>query len=389
MKIRVTALLITFILVLSSVSVGALAMNTVQDGGVDSAEMLGTLPSQAEIEEINQMLSFIGYEADSYGMGNVDFETLSIGQRINAYEFSNGELIPLTINYYPLFAEDDLCALVLTNNDGAAGFRVQISVSLAEELVDVGCVGDSFAIIYDANHMYVSNQEELKTIHSFESTRSLGELSRGLGTTNRGSLTEDNCTQISNISYSNLSATGNYKLAFTPNTSQAYYSLSVDIINQASNSSYCWACAIASIGNYLTSISKTGVEIARAYYGSSYNRSLSMGAAISFLNEYYDLEYDSEGVAASQDLIRDAIDDGYPIYGRFRVGESSTDMHATVIRGVDTTRGYISLMDPEVSYYVTATLCWDGSVLAYQYDSPASGNTLTLNGHGFPEYLLD
>lgn len=103
----------------------------------------------------------------------------------------------------------------------------------------------------------------------------------------------------------------------------------------------------------------------------------------------YILEYDSEGVAASQDLIRDAIDDGYPIYGRFRVGESSTDMHATVIRGVDTTRGYISLMDPEVSYYVTATLCWDGSVLAYQYDSPASGNTLTLNGPGFPEYLLD
>lgn len=61
---------------------------------------------------------------------------------------------------------------------------------------------------------------------------------------------------------------------------QTYYSCNVSYVAQPSDSSVCWACSVASIGNYIKNKDYSYTYVAKNYYGSSYNQSADLYEAI-------------------------------------------------------------------------------------------------------------
>ena len=309
------------------------------------------------------LTSIIGDET-GYGLSTVDFNSLQYGTKISIYIQEDAGLTLSESVLYPIFSNGVLCSTLLVQDDS-----IQIATNIAQELVSANMDHEQIALIFDNTTLWCWNGIDLISLHTYP--------------------TVDGRTSISSVSTTVelrfLQVHDKLDLSRIPTPTENFTTkLNVNFYLQEAGSSYCWACACASIGNYKTGKTTTGMQFAKHYFPNSYySTSQAIDGAIGKLNQYYDLSYDYGG-PLSISAVKSYLQSGSPIYATCSVGGSSTKNHAVVIRGVDYTNGYISIMDPEVSYYVSASMAWVEGTLTYKYVSPSSGNTHVVKYCGYP-----
>ena len=100
-------------------------------------------------EVILRVLSSVEFEKEEYGLENVDFSSVLIGEKIPTYEVKEGQLIELPRLIFPLIANDIMVSQIFAVQDETNGeWYIQLDNSLVDETIkNVG--NNSFAYIYD------------------------------------------------------------------------------------------------------------------------------------------------------------------------------------------------------------------------------------------------
>lgn len=309
-----------------------------------------------KISSLGSTLSEI--EANKFGAGleDVDFSSLSICQPISFYEAANGSIREIEPRYPILDQHSDI--RMLAYDIGAESMIV--TTALAEQINDAVKNGNQIAVVYDSNGCYLlkSNGDLIR----------VGESSYTVST--RDSLKDASTINASGAVFSELDEINSINALASSLSRSTRSTIQVGYVTQNPPSNLCWAACVASIANYRNGGSRTAVSVARAYYGSSYNRPLT--------NTLFPTVLSSNGVSGytyysswpSDDKINSNIDSGYPLVGILSVNGNTQSTHAVVVSGC-TPFVSILVMDPEFGFTTASKLS-----SAYVYSSGYSGASL-------------
>lgn len=343
---------IMLVLILSSNYIGNIYGNGIM---MDSIE-------KETIEGISKALYNIEACKAEIGLGNINFQMITIGEKITSYVYKNASFEE-NYSFYPLFYNDSLVALAILVDEEENIY--QITTSLVDEINSSIEKDESFALIYDSDGCYIYGEKGLRLLDNFEAE-----------ILDRDSLEcERKISDFSDIKLSNMEKEiGGYSLVPQNNkkqayfATQAYYKCDVKYVSQ-SKFNICWAASIACIVNYLKGTNLTALEVAQAN-GINLNDGLSAEGQETILKKY-GVNYTYENRFPSNSAILRNIKAGYPIKAGFKC---SGTYHAVVVYGVNLIAGYISIMDPQVGYE-TAVQYSKG----YKYVSSYSGAEFTSN----------
>ncbi len=157
--------------------------------------------------------------------------------------------------------------------------------------------------------------------------------------------------------------------------------MSVYKYNQGTTS-LCWAYSVASIGNTLWGSEKyTGIQVAQNLFGTSnYNKGANTTQAMQMLNSLYYYQYGISTSTLAESTAYDFINAGYPIYLKLYCS-SSDSAHAVVLRAINTSTHYFSIMNPGHGTYEGFTNSSGNYAISYNY------KTFTLENWGYYYYL--
>lgn len=320
-------------------------------------------------------------DSNLYGLNNIDYSQLTVGNEINSYEYTNSALKILDYKIYPLSYNQKLIAFAIKYNTSDS---IQITTNLVNE-VSANINSDiPFALIYDRNSCYIYTEKELILLHNTQEVSDRDDLNN---VSDKAFLKQsilnvyapnESLENYTNNTYSPLdpstSTSATDYLNATSSYSPAYITCSVSFVSQNPPSDYCWACCDACIGNSITGKNYTGINVATALWGSDYNHGASGDTAMVVLNSLYDTTYIYHSSVPSDSVIYNSISNKKPLYSSWSFTGGS---HATVIYGINTTNGYIYVMDPEYGF---ESALFSGST--YTFTSLHSGVKLTLTGYG-------
>lgn len=287
-------------------------------------------------EKMLPILCNVAIDAESWGIEKQDFDSLYIGQPIQAYEYLHtGTLQRMDFVYYPIFSRNDILFLVLENEDGT----FQVTQAFANILSQY--LNEQIVFVYDINEIYITcaNVEKTQVAYEFEATSE-----------NRGDI-----SGVSEIPFSAccefVSLAQHQAIPPLSQVAQPTYDplnppitlLVPQVLQQYAYT--CWAASTASIGNYLTGKSYSDYDIAYAKFGLSYNQGATLTDSVDMLKRIYGIVYQNYEYTNPPTWARiyDNLSENYPLYGRW-ICEGYT--HQTVIRGANRSTNYLSLMDP-------------------------------------------
>ena len=207
-------------------------------------------------ESLNQIAGRIGTSLETIeiirndlALKNVAFETVLVGEPIQAYEINTSGLNRIR-EYYPLFENDKLIALATLVSDDI----YQISTQLCEEL-DV-YKGSNIALLYDVDTCYiVCGENDYEPICKFTP---YGDTRIKLNTSNRYNIS---------LTYLQPNAVVPYVPIDAERGVTAYIACNVSFVPQTT-SNICWAASMAMIDNYLNSHTYTAESMAKYIRGS-------------------------------------------------------------------------------------------------------------------------
>ena len=359
---KLVAMISVVACLLGNISVGAFNINetTIADNQTEV------------IQAINKTLQYIEPQKEYYGLPSVDFTSLQIGAQIHAYEYIGTTYAPVDFILYPLFSVGQMVALAIVNEDESGKKYAQIDTQLISLLNAKSLSNESFAIIYDRDSCYYAAQDRLVKLKQADNT-----------TLNRSTLTENKYFSAgkANIAFPKTTSTSALKYsapisAYTASSSNQIF-LSVGFQLQPAGSSYCWACSVAVIGNYLTSYNYTGIEVAQHKYPGNYNQGASINVALSELNALYHVSYfNTANVLTS--TIKNNLSIGYPLFAQCTVSGSSKG-HAVVVCGFAEVAGLATIMDPDNHTGYVSAYNHTGT---FTYTSLVSGNQVYLSSLG-------
>ena len=349
---RKVKFLISWILIITLFATMMFSASAVQ-APPDTTKIVSALQN---IEQIKQDI----------GLADVDFEELSVAEPIYTYVYTADGFVQNNI-LYPLKENGILVAWAVPLEDGQTT-DFQITTLLVEEVNTVLTENMAFALVYDYANCYLYDGS---TYHLLKQNSLVVE-GRSVLQPGADSL-PDAYLQLTDINAST-------DLAYTSPVMtrvQTYYSCPVSFVSQLTvpESQICWAASIACIVNYKKETSLSAVRVAQDYFGTSvyddFNQGLAPGKEESILRWDYFLWYTNKNQVPSDGVISHNIREDFPIFASFRV--SNGGGHAVVICGIDTIKGYIKIMDPEIGF-CSATVSSSG----YQYYRSDVGLTLTL-----------
>lgn len=301
-------------------------------------------------ESLNQIAGRIGTSLETIeiirndlALKNVAFETVLVGEPIQAYEINTSGLNRIR-EYYPLFENDKLIALATLVSDDI----YQISTQLCEEL-DV-YKGSNIALLYDVDTCYiVCGENDYEPICKFTP---YGDTRIKLNTSNRYNIS---------LTYLQPNAVVPYVPIDAERGVTAYIACNVSFVPQTT-SNICWAASMAMIDNYLNSHTYTAESMAKYIRGSIlWDNPLNITQTAGYYRTKLSLFYDERAsLSAADSNIFYNISNSYPIHAQFSVSNGAN--HVVVIYGVNATSGYITLKDPE---YGTITCYSTGGVYSY------------------------
>ena len=327
--------------------------------------------SEQEVRNaINDILYDIEPQKAYYGLGSVSFDSLTIGSEITAYEYKNNGFVVMDFTLYPLINSTGIAAIAILREDGTGALRAQIEVDLARKISETKLANERFAIVYDRDSCYYVTQDRM--VQLFSLTEAVASRSKLNPRSRLVSPQQD---------FRFSSAASKLTLQYAQSREQqprlgSTLLLPVPKITQPFGSVYCWACSVASIGNYLTSYNYTGIYVAKNEYGDSYNQGASISVALDNLSEIYGITYISTG-GFDSGIIYENLSYGYPLFTECSVSNSRGHC------GENPISGYITIMDPDSSSYVSA---YSTSANVFSYMSASSGSTVTLTilGRKYP-----
>lgn len=354
-------------------------------------------------EQMLRILTSVEPEKKNYGLENVDFSSVEIGNEIPAYKVQNGQLVNADIQLFPLLSNKELVSLFYVANLPNGETYVQLSNELVSPITTYTDV-NPFAIVYDDNGAYVYTKSSLyflgkreQSIYSdediirhndqFPSQVYLNDESFDDNSNNLVScLTENDLYTIEVIPLT-IDAVLNVEnfaksLPSTYAATSAY--LPVEIIKQPSGTNICWAIALTSIYNYAYK-SSISVESMVIHINGGVDRAMFIEDVfyrfaevfrIIWLHQYTD--------TISPDNVLAYLNAGYPLYGAFKRPDNGG--HAVVIRGISTTTKTFSVMNPNptTSGYTAGTI---SSSNIWTFISGYSGSLYTVYAYAFPAQI--
>lgn len=324
------------------------------------------------------VLRYVETQKAQFGLENVDFSTLSIGNPIQTYEYTcNGlqQLQPI----YPILDGNRIVMIAQNTADGSC----QISTGLANKLND-SCP-NSIAIIYDCDGAYLFDGTVFTQIYeNTEPIQSRAALSDLTFSDNTGSFSLNSEATIFNSNTIILTDLNNASpLNYTSSVNRSIiYSCDVDFVPQI-KSNVCWAACMACISNYVRNTSYTAANIVNYIYthetvnlkqgetSNNFTRELSDVASY-MRDDFYLSKYVFCTDYISTNFVLTSLQKDRPLIVNFYpVNDLAATKHALVASGINVTSSYLTLMDPNYGF-ITAS--HNGSY--FTYTSPTSSKTM-------------
>lgn len=112
-----------------------------------------------------RLLSSIIASSEPNGLFKEDVTSFSLGTQIFSYELKNNSLEPLETHLYPIFNQNSkLITMLLCKINSDGSWSGNLSTAFAHELPLEWTQNTAFALIYDANFLYVYNGTNLFSI---------------------------------------------------------------------------------------------------------------------------------------------------------------------------------------------------------------------------------
>ena len=352
---RLACLVLSFAFVLSTVAFASDEEN--------SSEV-----TQAQKADIITMLNSMEGNKAALDLSGVNFSNLNVGNPIHAYQYIDSQFVESHL-LYPLTEGSALVVWAIS-----IGNQYQITTSLVGEIGGLVTENEPFALVYDRNHGYLYAGGEFTILTEFEEN-----LDRSILPTEELFPDLEGLASAIEVTALAEKVSLGYVPAVTPYSVNSTVMLNVDAVSQNPPSYICWAATIACIVNYCTGTDYTAADIAIDYYGSqNYNQRLDYRLTPPVFSDY-GLFY-TDGNVPSDNTILDNLNEDYPIYGRF-ISSTGTSSHACVIYGINTSAGYIYIMDPyhNANNGTAFTTCVYSSSDGYTFVSGWNGKIWNLN----------
>ena len=314
----------------------ASATNNFVESNVDSPHI--------NTEKMLPYIYEVAKDAENWGYGVENFDSLYIGLPIHTYEYlKTGTLRENAFVYYPVFSDDELLFLILENEDG--------SIQLTQGFCDLlPFFSDEYiAIIYDLNKTYIACADAEKTRIAYEFN---------IPTEKRGNFYNISQAlpnaQVKWTFFSRYERIPSLEYVAQPAYDPDHPPINLSVPKVLQYYDYiCWAASTASIGNYLTGKNYTAVNVAQQKYGyteKEFNQGASLSESTEMLLKLYNISYPNVETNNPPDngRIYTNLESGYPMYGRWQCSSGST--HQTVIRGISLTSKRLYIMDPLQGY---------------------------------------
>lgn len=334
--VKLCSLMLAAALICLSVPVHVVALEA------DTSVMLN--PRLATVSNISILLNSVAQEPEAYGISSNSLHNLSLGEQIPTYILSDDDPVETSSYVYPLYSGNELIAHITSFYVGNT-LESMISTELSSVVNELLNENSTYAIVYDCDGVQLVSSQGIEPIAEYSTDPNLGSVY---------SYVEDNSDLALYIASTNEAAS-TIPIAFdsidvmgtngSGNTSMEVYKY------YQGNTLLCWAYSVASIGNTLFgSELHTGVEVAMIYWGSDYNRGLAIAGAIDTLNFVYPCYYEVSSSTLSESTAYDHIDAGFPIYMNYQTPDTK-HAHAVVLRAINTSSHYFSIMNPGSGTY--------------------------------------
>lgn len=184
-----------------------------------------------------------------YGMEDIDFTTLKIGESINVYDYINDTFVFSRIAY-PLFSGNELVAILYHVGDSV----YQVMNGMDERIKEIDC--NEIAIVYDRVGCHVFDGEGFHPIYVADNAgNEKGSLEMDIDELPAIEILVSDLSVSYDLGYTNLA---------TPRDGTSYI-LNVPYVEQNPYLYLCWAGSIGAIRNYKHNLSLTAVDVARDY----------------------------------------------------------------------------------------------------------------------------
>ncbi len=342
-----------------------------------SGEESGSEVTQSQKNGMISMLSSMEAHKEAVGLDGVNFYDLKVGNPVHAYHYIGNQFVE-GYQLYPLTEGDDLVAWAIPIGD-----KYQITTSLAGKVNGQVSWNEPFALVYNRSHGYLYSGGQFTVLTEFEEE------------TSRSVLPVEGQTMAAGVSAPVLETTAlaesvplGYTPALVPHAANATVMCGITPVCQKPYDKICWAASVACIVNYCEDTSYSAVDVASYHYESSNPSVFNKGVdyrLIPSLFADYGLLY-TYGNAPSDNIILKNLNADYPIYARF-IPLSGNGGHACVIYGINTSAGYVYVMNPsyDLDYQTNpeaaspySTAVYDAGEGGYTFVSNDTGSTFVL-----------
>lgn len=303
---------------------------------------------EEHIKAIENALLGISPEKEVYGLGDVDFSNLWIGNEIPKYEFTNNGLCKIEeFLTYPILDENEkIVALANISRDNVET-SASVSCELAEDLNTYSNRDNTeICLVYDNTAVYCWDRETHTKLSEYY-----------IRIDNRDSASWDKLKQY-DISTCKVEKKEFISISERINPigydDESIY-LTVDKILQPYGSAWCWAAGIACVVNYIRDTDYRCRDIAKMYT-ENFNAGIYPEDFIKFLDRDFHILYSlidgSYGKVRTIPVFK-SLQMGYPVIGFFNANDRN---HAVIIRGVDFQSATFSLMNPITGDYEVGSM---------------------------------
>ncbi len=290
------------------------------------------------------------------GLENVDFTNLGVSNKICVYEYTTDSFNEIA-EAYLLFDGNKAVSLAYLTNQAPCQFFTFLANKIA------GLDEEKFAIVYDRKGCYLYNGKQFRLVClSGDEVTSRDSLENRISLKTNG-LKLSSANRIESLMENSLPL---------QTRTQTNFSCNIKYVTQNPYGNICWAASTAMIANYKNGTTYSAQDVAKAYFGTDFNKALSLDKiTVNMNSSRYHLGYTYKYSAPSDNTILWNIQNKYPIVGAFK---NYRNGHAVVVYGINVIAGRIAVMDPVVG----SRTCYRNSSGKYYFTVSSTGKEYEL-----------
>ncbi|MEA4920300.1 MAG: papain-like cysteine protease family protein [Clostridiaceae bacterium] len=322
----------------------------------------------------HDVLKFMEPEKELYGLGDIDFSSLFIGEEIPAYILTDaGMIVETNILYFPIMSDNIWVATSIVSYDSAGEMNVQISTEYAKAYEAVDTFSTEVALLFDNNAAYIYTDTGVT-----QAAISPNEISGRVSIKDYDATLTPMTAPLSSQRTLSVRVDSERNSRTTRSFDNQKY-LSVPGVRQAAGSLQCWAASIASIRGYYGTT--TSIDNVYNFSGITKYLGANIYTAADVLEDYgFNLTWYWNGSFNWYQLRTEIYYNESPFFVACSYSNSSG--HAVVLRGYYVYEnisqvGIISYMDPVTGNYAASSVATDGD---FYYVPSGSSSQYTMNG---------